>query len=70
MARLTDETIDRIKTEISLLRLVESQGHQPKRQGKDWATAARSTKRRYALPDDPAPRATCSTASAATPVGP
>ncbi|WP_086135649.1 CHC2 zinc finger domain-containing protein [Methylocaldum sp. SAD2] len=37
MARFTDETINRIKTEISLLRLVESQGHQPKRQGKDWA---------------------------------
>jgi len=37
MARFTDETINRIKTEVSLLRLVESQGYQPKKQGKDWA---------------------------------
>ncbi|MEJ2445725.1 MAG: CHC2 zinc finger domain-containing protein [Exilibacterium sp.] len=37
MARLPDEVIERIKSDISLLRLVESQGHQPKKQGKDYA---------------------------------
>ncbi len=37
MARLPDDVIERIKSEISLLRLVESQGYQPKKQGKDYA---------------------------------
>ncbi len=37
MARLPDEAIQRIKTEVSLLRLVESQGYEIKRQGKDYA---------------------------------
>ena len=36
MARIPDEQIARLKQDVSLLRLVESQGHQPKRQGKDW----------------------------------
>lgn len=35
MARLADEVIDRIKREVSLLRLVESQGHKVTKQGKD-----------------------------------
>ena len=37
MARLPDDVIERIKSDISLLRLVGSQGHQPKKQGKDYA---------------------------------
>jgi len=37
MARLADEVIDRIKQDISLLRLVESQGYQVTKQGKDYA---------------------------------
>ncbi len=37
MARLPDELIERIKSDVSLLRLVESQGYQPKKQGKDYA---------------------------------
>jgi hypothetical protein len=36
MARIPDEQVERLKQDVSLLRLVESQGHQPKRQGKDW----------------------------------
>ena len=36
MARLSDQDINKLKTEISLLRLVEAQGHQPKKQGKDY----------------------------------
>lgn len=36
MARIPDEVVERLKQEVSLLRLVESQGHAPKRQGKDW----------------------------------
>ncbi|MFV0477648.1 MAG: CHC2 zinc finger domain-containing protein [Parahaliea sp.] len=35
MARIPEETINRIKQDISLLRLVESQGYQVTRQGKD-----------------------------------
>jgi len=35
MARLADEVINRIKQDVSLLRLVESQGHTVTRQGKD-----------------------------------
>jgi len=37
MARIPDEEIARLKDQVSLLRLVESQGHEPKKQGKDWA---------------------------------
>ncbi|NJD06120.1 MAG: toprim domain-containing protein [Methylococcaceae bacterium] len=37
MARLADEIVTRLKTEVSLLRLVESQGYQPKKQGQDFA---------------------------------
>ena len=39
MARLPDNLIERIKSDISLLRLVESQGYQPKKQGKDYAVS-------------------------------
>jgi len=35
MARIPEETINRIKQDISLLRLVENQGYQVSRQGKD-----------------------------------
>ena len=37
MARIPAEQIERLKTDISLLRLVESQGYQPVKQGKDYA---------------------------------
>jgi DNA primase len=37
MARLAEEAIERIKTEVSLLRLAESQGCQVTKQGKDYA---------------------------------
>jgi DNA primase len=36
MARIPDEQIERLKQEVSLLRLVERQGYEPKRQGKDY----------------------------------
>jgi len=36
MARLSESELSRLKNEVSLLRLVESQGHQPKKQGKDY----------------------------------
>jgi len=36
MARIPDEQIERLKQEVSLVRLVESQGYKPKRQGKDY----------------------------------
>jgi DNA primase len=36
MARLPDQEVNRLKTEISLLRLVESQGHESKKQGNDY----------------------------------
>jgi len=39
MARLKDEVIDQIKSQVSLLRLVESQGHKPKAHGKDKVIA-------------------------------
>lgn len=39
MARIPEEQVERLKQDVSLLRLVESQGHQPKRQGKDWVMA-------------------------------
>jgi DNA primase len=37
MARLPDEVINRIKRDVSLLRLVESQGYKLTKQGKDYA---------------------------------
>ncbi len=37
MARLPDEVIQKIKVEVSLLRLVESQGYKLQKQGKDYA---------------------------------
>ncbi len=39
MARLPDDVIKQIKSTISLLRLVESQGYQPKKQGKDYVVS-------------------------------
>jgi DNA primase len=36
MARLPEEQIARLKQDVSLLRLVQSQGYQPVRHGKDW----------------------------------
>ncbi len=39
MARLKDDVIDQIKSHVSLLRLVESQGHKPKAHGKDKVIA-------------------------------
>jgi hypothetical protein len=36
MARLPDDTVTRIKQEVSLRRLLESQGYQAKKQGKDY----------------------------------
>ena len=37
MARIPNNEIEKIKEQVSLLRLAESQGYQPKRQGKDYA---------------------------------
>lgn len=37
MARLADEVIERIKRDVSLVRLAESQGYQLKKHGKDYA---------------------------------
>jgi len=37
MARIPDDQLERIKQEVSLLGLAESQGYQPKKQGKDYA---------------------------------
>jgi DNA primase len=37
MARIADDVIERIKTEVSLVRLAESQGYQLQKQGKDLA---------------------------------
>ena len=36
MARIAEDEIERLKSEVSLVRLVESQGYQPKKQGKDY----------------------------------
>jgi len=36
MARLKDSEVNKLKTEMSLLRLAESQGHELKREGKDY----------------------------------
>jgi len=38
MARIPNNELDRIKRNISLLRLIESQGYEIKRQGKDYVT--------------------------------
>ncbi len=37
MARIPDAEIERLKTEVSLLRLMEQQGYHPKKQGRDYA---------------------------------
>ena len=37
MARIPDHEIAKLKDQVSLLRLVESQGYQPQKQGKDYA---------------------------------
>ncbi|MBL4868506.1 MAG: hypothetical protein JKY67_19250 [Pseudomonadales bacterium] len=37
MARIPNDQLERIKTEVSLVRLVESQGCQMTKQGKDYA---------------------------------
>lgn len=37
MARLSDAEIAKLKDQVSLMRLIESQGYQPSRQGKDYA---------------------------------
>ena len=37
MARIPDDQLERIKREVSLLSLAESQGYKPKKQGKDYA---------------------------------
>ncbi|MFZ5699121.1 MAG: CHC2 zinc finger domain-containing protein [Pseudomonadota bacterium] len=39
MARLADEVVGRIKAEVSLVRLIEGQGHALKRHGKDYVLA-------------------------------
>lgn len=39
MARLADEVVARIKAEVSLVRLIEGQGHALKRHGKDYVMA-------------------------------
>ncbi len=36
MARIVDEVIERIKTEVSLVQLAESQSYAPQKQGKDF----------------------------------
>lgn len=36
MARLPDDEIAKLKEQVSLLRLVESQGYRPQKQGKDY----------------------------------
>ena len=36
MARIPENQIEQLKQNVSLLRLIQSQGHTPKRQGKDW----------------------------------
>ena len=39
MARFTDDMINRIKSDVSLIRLAERQGHQLKKHGKDYAVS-------------------------------
>lgn len=36
MPRISDAELERLKCEVSLLRLIESQGHELKKRGKDW----------------------------------
>jgi len=38
MARLPNNELDRLKHEVSLLRLIECQGYELKKQGKDYVT--------------------------------
>jgi len=42
MARIPDETVERIKQETSLLRLVEAKGIALKKQGKDYLILPRN----------------------------
>jgi len=44
MARLSEADLAKLKNEVSLLRLVESQGHAPKKQGKDYVISCLSPK--------------------------
>ncbi len=37
MPRIPDAKLERLKAEVSLLRLIESQGHTLVKRGKDWA---------------------------------
>jgi len=37
MARIPEAELDRLKQDISLIRLIESQGHTLQKRGKDWA---------------------------------
>jgi DNA primase catalytic core len=37
MARIPDAELERLKNEVSLVRLIESQGHKLTKRGKDWA---------------------------------
>lgn len=39
MARLADEVVARLKAEVSLVRLIEGQGHRLRKQGKDYVMA-------------------------------
>lgn len=36
MARIPEAELERLKREVSLVRLIQSQGHELKRRGKDW----------------------------------
>lgn len=36
MPRIPDSELERLKNEVSLLRLIESQGHKLAKRGKDW----------------------------------
>ena len=36
MPRIPADELERLKCEVSLLRLIESQGHELKKRGKDW----------------------------------
>ncbi len=39
MGRFPDDEIEWIKSEVSLMRLIENQGYKPKKQGKDYVIA-------------------------------
>lgn len=36
MARIPEAELERLKREVSLVRLIQSQGHELKKRGKDW----------------------------------